>query len=207
MRCCWKQFGLDMQHFNLGRPFVAAKSFSCFWTFLFLWLSPHPVGHLLCCPQPRGWCLVRLALRSSFCSVIPYCQNVQFSKSKTFYLLGDLHSRYPTPPIDLDLNLLSDIQQSSLFAHYATAARYSILVLGDFAGSSAVTESYSLSLASFQESSNHIDPDFPPGTSTSWTQPQKAHLIIEYSCYRYHTFTYLAQPMHTSFPYQDGLLR
>jgi len=205
MRCCLKQFGLDMQHFNLGQPFGVAKSFSCFWTCLFLWLSPRPIGHRLCCPQLRCWYRVRLASRSGFCSVIPCCRNGQYPKSMTFYLLGDLRFRYLTQPIDL--NPLSDIQQSPQFARCAEVARYSIWVPVDCAGSATVTESYSLLLASSLTSWNHIDLDFLPGTSTSWTQPQMAHLTIEYSYCRYHTFTYLAQPMHTSSPCQAGPLQ
>ena len=192
-----------MRHFTSGQPYVAAKSFSCFWSFLFLWLSPRPIGHRLYRLRPRGSYLVRLTSRSGFCSVIPYCRNVQYLRSKTFCLLSDLHFRCPTPPIGL--NPLSDILQNSLHAHYVTVARYSILVLGNFAMSSSVIESYCLSLASFQVSSNHIDPDFLPGTSTCWTQPQKVHWIIGCSCYRYHTFTYLGQRKHTSFPYPYGL--
>lgn len=194
-----------MQHFNLAQPFVVAKSFSCSWTCLFLWLSPRLVVHRLCCRQLRGWYRVRLASRSGFCSVIPCCQNGQCPRSRTFYLLSDLRFRYLTQPIDL--TPLSDTRQSSQFARCAKVARCSIWVPVDFAGSPTVTESYSLLLASSLASWNHIDPDFQPGTSTSWTQPQKAHLTIEYSYCRYHTFTYLAQPMHTSFPYQGGPLQ
>ena len=119
---------------------------------------------------------------------------------------SDLHFRCPIPLIGL--NLLSDIQQNYLHVHYATVIRYSILVLGNFTGSFDVIESYFLSLASFQASSNHIDPDFPPDTSTCWTAlRQKVHWISEYSCYRYHTFTYWVQQTHISSPYLTGLHR
>ena len=191
-----------MLHFDLAQPFVAAKSFSCFWTCLFLSLSPRLVGHHLCCPQLRGWYQVRLASKSGFCSVIPCCQNGQCPRSRTFYLLSDLRFRCLTQPIDL--TPLSGTQQSSQFSRCAEVARYSVWAPEDFAGSAAVTESYSLLLASSLANWNHIDPDFQPGTSTSWTQPQKAHLTTEYSYCRYRTFTYWARPTHTSFPYQGG---
>ena len=193
-----------MQRFSLGQPFVAAKSFSCFWTCLFLWLSPRPVECRLCCPLLRGWYRVRLASRSGSCSVILCCQNGQYPKSKTFYLLDDSRFQYLTQPIDLILP--SDIQQSYRFAHRAEVARHSIWAPADFAGSATVAKSYFLLLASSLGSLNHIDPDFLLGTSTSWTQPQKAHLTTEYSCCKYHTFTYLARPMHTSFPYRGAPL-
>jgi hypothetical protein len=195
-----------MQRFDLEQPFVGGKSSSCFWTCLFLWLSPRPVGHRLCCPQLRGWYRARLASRSGSCSVIPCCQNGQFPKSKTFYLLGDSRFRYLTQPIDLSLPS-DDIQHSYQSAHYAEVARYFIGAPGDFVGSATVTRSCSLLLASCLGSLSHIDPDFPLGTSTSWTQRQKAHLTTEYSCCKCHTFTYLAQPMRTFFPYPGGPLQ